>query len=322
MGIMLRVSTSPSFKTSSLAIRLPLFSAQYHYDCGNDEYKDEQHHRAGDERLPMQARRVGKAGCNVGRKGTNRVEQAVGELCDVPADQNDRGRFAEGAAQRQDNRGDDAGHRRGEHGAEDGALLRGAERQRALVITLGYRAQGVFADADDSGQNHDAEHERRRQQARPAAAECAAHKGNDNDEPEIAVDDGRDARENIDDGLHDFVQPFGAVKRHKHRDKQADGYADHERAGRGVRRADDKRADAVQIVTGQPGSPENKVKKADFCDRRNGENKQINADDRNDCDKNRRRNDENDLHDHFFYDVFRVDGQRSVCGRGLRLRLF
>lgn len=50
-------------------------------------------------------------------------------------------------------------------------LLRRAQRQRALVIAFRHSPQRRFRNADDRGQDHDAENKDRCQKAEPAAAE-------------------------------------------------------------------------------------------------------------------------------------------------------
>ena len=78
--------------------------------------------------------------------------------------------------------------------------MRCAQRERALVIALRHGAQRRFRDADDGRQDHDAEHDGGRDDAL-AAAEHGLQGRDEHDKAEEAIDDGRDAGQQIDGGL-------------------------------------------------------------------------------------------------------------------------
>lgn len=135
-----------------------------------------------------------------------------------------------GAADAEDNACEYARLRRREHDREHRAFVACAHGNRALIVGGGNGTQRRLGYADDGRQNHDAEQDGRRENGRAGNVRAEqrrdrADAGHDDDHAEEAVDDGRDAGEQLGAGLEQTVEPFRAVVRHENGGQQADGHA-------------------------------------------------------------------------------------------------
>lgn len=150
--------------------------------------------------------RVGHFQHNVRRQRAESLQRPARHRRLVARDHNHGHRLADGAAHTQNDGGKDAGFRRGQDGEEYAALMAGAERERAFVIAFRHRADGRFRYVDDGRQDHNAQNDRRGQHARAAAAESVADGGYDDRQPEKAVYDRGDARQQVHGGLQEAVE--------------------------------------------------------------------------------------------------------------------
>ena len=162
-----------------------------------------------------------------------------------------RGRLAEDAADRQDAAGDDAVHAAGQHhGADDTPLAR-TEAERALAVALRHGFEALLRGAHDGRQVHDDERERAGQQrcfhVQKLAEKQHAYK---------AVDNGRDAGERLGRVLDGADEPavrgvLGQVDGCAHAERQDD----QQRGDHNIERVENVRqdADAVRQVARRGG---------------------------------------------------------------------
>ena len=246
----------------------------------------------------MQVRGIAHLQHDIGRQGAHAAEQALGQDGLVARDHHDGHGLADGAADAEDDAREDAGARGGEHGGEDAALMRCTQRKRALIIALRHGAQRRFRDADDGRQDHDAEHDGSRDDAL-AAAEHGLQGRDKHDKAEEAIDDGRDAGQQIDGGLQHAVEALRAEARQKQRAQQAQRDADEDRAARDEDAGDDHGEDAVEVLVRRPGHAEQEFAEADLMHGGDAVGKQENADERHGKDGDAGRQQEDDLHGPF-----------------------
>ena len=152
--------------------------------------------------------------------------------------------------------------------------------QRAQASDKALRAQAVYDDA-------------------LAAAEHGLQGRDEHDKAEEAIDDGRDAGQQIDGGLQHAVEPLRAEARQIQRAQQAQRDADEDRAARDEDAGDDHGEDAVEVLIRRPGHAEQEFAEADLMHGGDAVGKQENADERHGKDGDAGRQQEDDLHGPF-----------------------
>ena len=209
----------------------------------------------------------------------------IGRIAD---DHGNGDRFAHGAADAQNEGGKDAAFCRRNADLEDRLRLGVAEGKRAFVIFRGNGFQSVFGERSDRGHDHDGQDQYRRKHASSDGhAEHSLQHGHDDDQPEKPVDDGRDARKQVDDLI---VRPFellGAVIDHEDRRTDPQKPADDDRPERNDDGGNDGRQDpegigrgpsVVKVMFGKPQRLEQEVEEPDVAEGGNAGNQKVDND--------------------------------------------
>src|SRR5208337_4199077 len=128
----------------------------------HDDYK--QNNAGGEQGLPVAAGGVAQLQGDVTGEGAHRVQDGGGQLQGIARHHDHRHGFAHRPAHAQDNGGHDARRGRGQHYPAHRLPLGGPQGDGALPVEGRHRAEGVNGDADDGGQDHDAEDDSRGQE--------------------------------------------------------------------------------------------------------------------------------------------------------------
>ncbi len=171
-----------------------------------------------------------------------RVEGEVGLL--AHRDEHDH-RLADGARDREHERRDDAGDCGGDDDPSRHLHLRRAERVGAVAQIARHRAHRVLGQRRDGRHQHHAHHEPRGERVEdvdldPEIAQQRRHEG----EREVAEDDRRDAREDLERRLQDPARAGRRVLAQVDRGAQPERHRDCARDRGDEQRAGDQRQDA------------------------------------------------------------------------------
>lgn len=240
------------------------------------------------------------------------LEQTLGHPGLVARDHDDGHRLTDGAANAEDDCRQHAGFCGGQHGVEHAALMRRAKGKAALVVAVGHGVKARLADRDDGGQDHDAQQHGGGKQAHALAAldvehgfeerrlDHGLHGGHKHDHAEEAVDDGRDAGQQLHRREHDLIDAGRRELGHVDGRQQADGHADEDSPRRDVDAAQDHRQDAEDVVAGLPCRAQQELERADLEQGGHTVGKQEDADQRHRQDGHTGAESEHALHNAFF----------------------
>src|SRR5699024_6837239 len=205
-----------------------ILAAPFHDAEAEVDQKDEneEHDAGGDEGLPVETGGIAHLDDDVGGHRAQAFEQPLGHPGLVARDHDHGHRFADGAADAQDDRRHHAGFGGRQDGEEHAALMGGAQGEAALVVAGGHGVQAGLAHRDDGGQDHDAQQHRGGEQAHALAALDAQHVlekvaldhslygGHQHHHAEEAVDHRGDARQQLHGGQQHPVDAGGSELGH------------------------------------------------------------------------------------------------------------
>ena len=231
----------------------------------------------------MQPGRVAHLDDDVARQRAHALQNALGHARLVARHHDDGHRLAHRAPHAQHNPRQNTALRGGHDGGIHAALVRRAQRQRALVIARRHGAQRGLDHADDRRQNHHRQQDRRGEHrvaaAVPSFAE-RAHRGHEHHNAEKTVDHRRNPRQQLHRGLEHAIQPLRAEERQINRRQQRHRHAQQQRARRHVYAAHNHRENAVDIRAGLPPRAGKEFQHADFPHRGQAVGQQKRADQR------------------------------------------
>ena len=180
--------------------------------------------------------------------------------------------------------------------------MRRAKRQRALIIAARHGAQSRLDHADDRRQDHHRQQQRRgKDGVSPPVYGFAdrAHKRHQHGDAEESIDDGWNARHQLNGRLYHAIRLLRAEEGQIHRREDGNRHSHRERQPRHIDAADDHREDAVDVRTGLPHPAQQKIVQADFLHRRQSVCKKKDADQRHACNGHTGRKQKDDLHECF-----------------------
>ena len=266
----------------------------------DDEHKDEEDKADGDERFLSQSRRITHFLDDLRRHRCDGHEKPRREIVRrVADDHRNSHRLADRSADAENERREDPALCRGQTHLEDRLRLGVSERERALVILVGNRFEAVLGERGDRGHDHERKHEHRRKNAlADRNAEHTFQHGNDDDEPEETVHDGRDSGEQVDDLRVRALKLFRAVIHKEYSRTYAEQSPDDDRSQRDDDGRQDHRKNAerrrrgtapVLVEFRKPLTLEQEVEEADLAQRGNARHEQVDDDGEHRNDGERRR---------------------------------
>ena len=221
----------------------------------------------------MQPGRVAHLDDDVARQRAHALQNALGHARLVARHHDDGHRLAHRAPHAQHNPRQNAALRGGHDGGIHAALVRRAQRQRALVIARRHGAQRGLDNAEDRRGEH------RVAAAVPSFAE-RTHRRHEHHNAEKTVDHRRNPRQQLHRGLEHAIQPLRAEERQINRRQQRHRHAQQQRARRHVYAAHNHRENAVDIRAGLPPRAGKEFQHADFPHRGQAVGQQKRADQR------------------------------------------
>ena len=200
----------------------------------------------------MQARGITHVERDLARERRDGARDAIRNDRGVAHDHEHGHGLTDGTPHTQDNCIDDAQLGCRKHDLVDGLPLGGTHGIGCLANAHGNGIEGIDGERGDGGDDHDGEHEPRRQCAKSKAAGQLGDKRTDDDHAKEAVDNGGDARQQVDgradEPAHALAGNLDQIHGCAHTQRHAHG----ERADRHQARARQQRHNAVVTLRGRP----------------------------------------------------------------------
>ena len=169
-------------------------------------------------------------------------------------DKDERG-IAERTGHAQDDRRHERGHSALEHHVPDGLPAGATKRVGTLTVLVGHGSERVDGERRHRGQDHDRQHDGTGKDARAGArgsTEDHAHGAVHHIKAEHAVDDRRNAHEQLDERLEHATAETGRNLHHEHGRTKRDGQSDDRREQGDRERTHDHGERSVHILLGNP----------------------------------------------------------------------
>ena len=177
-----------------------------------------------------------------GGHGAHRVREVPRDDGRVARGHQDDHRLADGAAEAQHARGEDARRRRRQHHLPGRLPARGPQRERRLAVAARHRGERVLGHREDDRDDRQRQGQARHHRVEPVGeAEGVLEEGGEHHQREEAQHHRGNARQQLDGGLEHLAQPPGRElggeqrARHPHRHRHRHGHQ------RRLQRADEER---------------------------------------------------------------------------------
>ncbi len=148
----------------------------------------------------MQARGIAHVECDLARERRDGARDAIWNDRGVAHDHQHGHGLTDGTPHTQDDGVDNAQLGCRQHDLVDGLPLGGTHGIGRLANAHGDGIEGIDRERGNGGNDHDGKHEPRRQRAKAKTAGQLRDKRTDDDHAKEAVDDGGDARQQVDGG--------------------------------------------------------------------------------------------------------------------------